>query len=166
MKWLLVVLAVIIGTMALVCGGCIVAGMSMFERAKAERDRIESLKTPEQKAKELAIHKLDTELFALKRRTREVMLDRLKAPDGAKIDVEITHVKGLIAYAQGNITSQNEFGAKLTKPVRVTWTRTSAKESFDLSAIEFEGQDFRNKDAMQAALAAVEALNVDLSKKP
>ena len=159
MKWILLVIAVMFCTMALACGGCLIAGKSMIDSATAERDRLEALKSPEQKAKEAKERKIQQDIGKLERKTRDFMLSRLKSPEGAKFELKTSHVKGYVAYVEGKVTSANAFNARLTKYMKATWTRTNLAKSFDLSALEFEGDTFRNKEEIASAFAASEADN-------
>lgn len=132
-----------------ICGGV----MSIVKTAGDHAEKIRASKSPEERDADDKAREIEKDVFALKRQTTKILLSQLKAPTTAKIDIEMSHTNGLIAFANGTITSQNAFGAMLTKPVKVTWGRTSTKEAFGMIAVKFEGLDYLDEKLQQKVLA-------------
>ena len=134
----------------MVCGGV----MSFIKSAGDHAAKVRASKSPEEREADDKNRVIEKDVFALKRQTIKILTSQLKAPTTAKIDIEMTHTNGLLAFANGAITSQNDFGAMLTKPVKVTWGRTTTKEAFDMISVKFEGLDYLDEKLQAKVLSA------------
>lgn len=121
--------------MLLLCGGM----MSLLQKASdANQKRLEAM-TPQER-REYDINKAYEEAqFEYKRIATEFITQRLKAPKTAEVELKtLTDKKKLVLMFDGTVTSQNSFGAMLTKPVNVTYVRPNVDSKFELTSFSFE----------------------------
>lgn len=152
---LVFVLAPVVLTMV-VCG---IAGV-MFNRASREvaaSAKIrEDAKTPEQKERELLDKNLSSTRYVLEEFSKETIKKGLKAPTTAKFVTKSYHDEyGFTITVTGNVTSQNAFGAMLTKDFRIVYGRTNTDSEFKAMVVQFEGIDFKDDDLMDRVGKAI-----------
>lgn len=133
-------LAIILGctTIALpflFCGGV----FFVFQLAK-ETDRKElASMTSEQRLKQDKKKALEADLLRLKIESRRFIASRLKAPKTAQIELDGGPLNnGLVVLFDGTVTSQNSFGANLTKPVSMAYARKNTASKFEQLYFKFE----------------------------
>jgi hypothetical protein len=143
--------------MLMLCGGM----LSLLQKASdANKKKLEAM-TPQER-REYDINKVYEEAqFTYKRRATEFITERLKAPTTAKIDLETRGDKRkLVLMYSGTVTSQNSFGAMLTKPVAVVYARPTVDSAFELTSFTFESDSVVFNEKLQSMIRGLMAEDI------
>lgn len=146
--WLLIIFGGGLFAVFLICGGILSSVVSESEKRHASM-------SPAMKQKEELENKLRSEGSRLIRQTKDLLSKRLQAPTTAKFDLKVTDKKGLLFVVSGTVTSQNGFGAMLTKPVAVTFGRTNIDAPTEFLRFEFEGDQLGDDEKYSKVLEAL-----------
>lgn len=144
---LLMVALFVLPVLFLFCSGAILRFIRNLPKPTAEQIAA---------SKESAEYRSDAR--RLVRNIEDIVSKRLKAPKTAKFDLDC-QIKQfgteIVAIVDGNVTSQNEFAAMLTKPVKAMFVKQGSE--FKLTSYVFEDTNLVvNQEMLDLAIKAMQ----------
>ena len=165
MKYVLIAMLGLLGLMALACGGCIfLAGTAIQKGQEMHQEKLASM-TPEQRAFYDLENELQNDARRIRREFQAFITEQLKSPKTAEFELSAQafgHDGKKAVVVTGKVTSQNSFGALLTKDVHGEYLDNGS--GYKLVGLNFDDEKLRTDESVEAVSNIIEAYRLDYAR--